>query len=126
MKKAIFFLFLFFSVASYAQPSQDIQLADQYFTNGDFEKASVLYEKLWNKNQGNSVFYQNYLKCLTEMKQYGDAEKVVRKQVKKFPDDASLYVDLGEVYHVAGDEKNAKSQYDEALQHISPNMPQVT
>ena len=127
MKKTIFYLLLSVCpLTMHAQPSQDVQLADQYFNNGEYDKASSIYEKLWNKNPGSGQFYQNYLKCLTEQKQYDEAEKVVRKQIKKFPDDFSLYVDLGQMYHLAGDEKNATAQYEAAIDHISPNMPQVT
>ena len=110
----------------HAQQSQDNQLADQYFKSGEFDKAVVLYEKLWNKSPGNSVYYVNYVKCLTELKQYDDAEKVVRKQMKKFPDDLSFYVDLGNVYQMEGKEKDATAQYNEAINRMTPNMQQVS
>jgi predicted Zn-dependent protease len=55
-------------------------------------------KKLWNKTPANSIYYQNYVKCLTELKQYDDAEKVVKKQMKKFPDDLTYYVDLGKCF----------------------------
>ena len=108
-----------------AQPSQDMQLADQYFKNGEYDKAVVLYEKLWNKTPNSSIIYQNYLKCLTEMKDYEEAEKMVKKQMKKFPEELSYNVDLGVVYQLAGNEKSATAQFDEALNKISPNMPQI-
>lgn len=110
----------------HAQQSQDIQLADQYFRNGEFDKAVVLYEKLWNKTPTNSQFYNNYLRCLTELKQYDEAEKTVRKQQKRFPDDLTFYVDLGSVYELEGKDKEATSQYQEAVEKITPNMPQVS
>lgn len=115
-----------FVAAAQAQTPQDIQLADQYFRNGEFDKAVVLYEKLWNKSPGNTQFFQNYLSCLKELKQYDDAEKMIRKQIKKYPDDLSLYVDLGGVYEKEGNEKAAASQYETAISKITPNMPQVT
>lgn len=109
-----------------AQQPQDVQLADQYFRNGEFEKAVVLYEKLWTKSPANSQFYNNYLRCLTELKQFDQAEKMIRKQQKRFPDDLTFYVDLGSVYDLQGREKEADAQYQEAISRITPNMPQVT
>ena len=128
MKKAFFIAIILLSrvFSASAQSSQDIQLADQYMHNGEFDKAVVLYEKLFNKAPGNSVFYQAYLTCLIELKQYDDAEKMIRKQSKKMPDDLSLYVDLGSVYQKEGNEKAAVSQYEDAINRIAPNMPQVT
>jgi len=127
--KSKFFLFILTLAATtmaQAQSQQDVQLADQYFSNAEFDKAVVLYEKLWSKNPGNSQFYQNYLTCLTELKQYDDAEKMIRKQTKKFPDDLSLYVDLGGIYQKQGNQKAANAQYEEAISKITPNMPQIT
>src|SRR6476661_6613535 len=128
MRRRIFFLAVLIGVITsvQAQSPQDIQLADQYFRNAEFDKAVTLYEKLWNKSPGNTQFFQNYLTCLKELKQYDDAEKMIRKQIKKFPDDLSLYVDLGGVYEKEGNEKAAASQYEEAISKITPNMPQVT
>src|SRR5436309_3558342 len=128
MKSKILFvaIMLIGTMAARSQSPQDVQLADQYFSNGEFDKALVLYEKLWNKNSGNSQFYQHYLSCLTELKQYEDAEKMIRKQIKKFTDDLSLYVDLGSVYQKQGNEKAAKAQYEDAISKITPNMPQIT
>ncbi|MBX7142256.1 MAG: tetratricopeptide repeat protein [Chitinophagales bacterium] len=126
----LYFLLAFLLIACegtlHAQQSQDIQLADQYFRNGEFDKAVVLYEKLWNKTPTNSQFYNNYLRCLTELKQYDEAEKTVRKQQKRFPDDLTFYVDLGSVYELEGKDKEATSQYQEAVEKITPNMPQVS
>lgn len=109
-----------------AQQPQDIQLADQYFRNGEFDKAVVLYEKLWNKSPGNSQFYTNYLKCLTQLGQYNEAEKTINKQQKRFPDDLTFYVDRGAVFEMDGRGKEAALQYEEAINRMTPNMTQVT
>ncbi|MEO5673971.1 MAG: tetratricopeptide repeat protein [Chitinophagales bacterium] len=109
-----------------AQSPQDIQLADQYLHNGEFDKAAVLFEKLFNKSPGNSVFYQSYLTCLTELKRYDDAKKMIRKQMKKAPADLSLFVDMGGVFKKEGNEKAASQEYEDAISNITPNMPQVT
>ncbi|HYV92435.1 MAG TPA: tetratricopeptide repeat protein [Chitinophagales bacterium] len=128
MRTKIFFVAIMLAATMVArsQSPQDIQLADQYFSNGEFDKAVILYEKLWNKNQSNTQFYQNYLTCLTELKQYDDAVKTVRKQIKKSPDDLSLYVDLGGVYQKQGNEKAANAQYEDAINKLTPNIPQIT
>src|ERR1043165_4389898 len=128
MKSKILFgaIMLAATMVARSQSPQDVQLADQYFSNGEFDKAVILYEKLWSKNQGNSQFYQNYLTCLTELKQYDDAEKMIHKQIKKFSDDLGLYVDLGNIYQKQGNEKAATAQYEEAIGKLTPNMPQIT
>ncbi|NTW33934.1 MAG: tetratricopeptide repeat protein, partial [Bacteroidetes bacterium] len=77
---AIFFLFLF-AINSFAQTSTDEQLAAQYLQNKEYDKAVELYEKLFNKNQ-EYVYYAPYVQCLTELKNYKAAEKIIKKQIK--------------------------------------------
>src|SRR5215471_5609543 len=80
-----------------AQSQQDIQLAQEYLKNDDYDKAASLYDKLLSKNPANSIYYQNSLLCLTSLKRYDDAEKMIRKQIKRYPQDLTYYVDLGNV-----------------------------
>ncbi|HUM46389.1 MAG TPA: tetratricopeptide repeat protein [Chitinophagales bacterium] len=126
IKKVGLLLLLWLTVTTVnAQSQQDVQLALEYFKNAEFDKAVVLYEKLYNKAPGNTLFFQNYIQSLAALKQYGEAEKVIKKQLKKFPDDLTFYVDLGNIYHLQGDDKAATAQYDEAIRQITPDMPMV-
>jgi hypothetical protein len=58
------------------------------------------------------------------LKQYDDAEKMIRKQIKKFPDDLSLYVDLGGVYEKKETKKPRHHNTKQPSRKITPNMPQ--
>lgn len=109
----------------YAQSQQDVDLALEYYKNGEFDKAAVMYEKICNKAPDNTFFFQNYLQCLTSLNQLDEAEKVIKKQIKRFPDDLTYYIDLGRIYHLMGDDKRANEQYDEAISQISGNLPSV-
>ena len=67
----------------YAQTGQSNgELANQYFSTNDFDKAVIYYEKFYDQDPLNA--YPNYLKCLISMKNYEKAEKVIKKQEKKF------------------------------------------
>src|SRR5690348_1121428 len=48
----------------------DRQLADQYFNSGEFDKAAVLYDKLFDKDPWS--VYPNYLRTLINLKNYND------------------------------------------------------
>ncbi|MCS6991081.1 MAG: tetratricopeptide repeat protein [Chitinophagales bacterium] len=123
MRRIWFSLLLLLSTVVAAQT--EFQLAEQYFRNGEFDKAVILYEKLWSKQPSNQVYYQNYVKCLQELKQYNEAERVIKKQLKSYPQELSYHVDLGLLYRLREQEKNAVEQFEEAIQRISPNMQQI-
>ncbi len=102
----------------------DEQLASQYYRNGDYDKAVVLYEKLF-KEKKNQIYYHYYLYCLTKLEEFKKAEKLVKSQKKKYPGQMRYTVDLGFVYSQAGDGAKAKRQYDEAIKNISANINQI-
>lgn len=125
-KTAVFFLLALLPCAAVqGQTQQDVQLALDYFKDGEFEKSAVMYEKLYNKAPDNMLFFQNYIQSLSALKRYDDAVKVIRKQIKKFPGDLTYYIDLGTIYHLQGDEKAATAQYDEALKLLGPDVSMV-
>jgi tetratricopeptide (TPR) repeat protein len=100
------------------QPSTDEQLAVQYYQAGDFEKAVVYYEKLYNKNP-ITVYYVYYLNCLIFTKDYKKAEKTVKKQMSRHPGDLKYKVDMGRVFRESGDEAKAKKEFDGAISSIT-------
>ena len=76
------FYFLLFTVNhSFSQSQSNLDLANQYFTTGEYEKAAVYYEKQYNADPFGT--YEPYLKCLILLKDYDKAEKLIKKQVKK-------------------------------------------
>src|ERR1017187_4728835 len=120
MKKLLSILFLFFFVAASAQTNKDKQLADQFMSNGEFDKAVAMYEKLYDKDPLN--VYNNYYYCLLQLRSFENAEKLVKKTMKKNPDNPSYFVDLGYIYFQQGDMNKAHQQYDKAIKQLRPDQ----
>ena len=70
MKKFLLLL-LIISVTSElkAQLNTDEAMAVQYFQSGDYEKAAILYEKLFNRTK-NASYYDPYFSCLLRLKKF--------------------------------------------------------
>lgn len=122
LQKLFFLLLLFSSLMVFGQRGNDQQLADQYFFKGEFDKASELYERLYDKNPLQPGLYNNYLRCLFEMKQMDKAEKIVKRQIKKVPRNPTLLIDLGQVYFRKNDFDGAKKQYENAIKMLPPEQ----
>ncbi len=101
--------------------AKDRQLADQYMTNGEFDKAAVMYEKLYEKDDPQGV-YGNYYYCLIQLRYFDVAEKLVKRAMKKYPDNPSYLVDLGYIYFNQGDLPKAHQQYDKAIKQLHPDQ----
>ena len=103
MKKVIVILLLLFSCASIAvaQQSQEEQLALQYYKDKEYDKAVELFEKIHAKKPDSYIYYY-YFYSLLELERYDDAEKMLKKQVKAYPNVPRYKVDLGFVYERSG------------------------
>ena len=115
MKKLLLFLLLTVPLLLKGQPSP--QLAEQYFQNGELEKAAVLYEKLYAQNTGD-YYFERYLSCLMDLNRFEEAEKIITKQIKKEPSKSTLYVQLGKLYERQNKEPAAAEQYKKAIDKL--------
>jgi TolA-binding protein len=102
------------------QKTGDAALAKQYLEKGEFAKAEVLYKELISENDRFPLLYADYLQTLLGLKKYRDAEKLVKKAQKKFPQQPVYEVDLGVVYEASGDKEKAKKQFEKIISQLTP------
>ena len=108
-----------------AQSDKNEQLALQYFTSGEFDKALDLYEKLFDRNPDELNYYQHYLECLINTKDYKTAEKLAKKQAKRNPQELQFRVDVGRVYKSADEPEKAKKEFESIINTLAPDQNQV-
>ncbi|MEM9886605.1 MAG: tetratricopeptide repeat protein [Bacteroidota bacterium] len=112
-----FFQFLF---------AQNARLAQQYYQSGEYEKAATIYQKLYAQNERNNYYFDRYLNCLVALEEFADAEKAVKKQMKKNPDDLKMYVSYGNLLELQLKDKEAQEQYDKAVKKMPADKFFVT
>ena len=122
LNRLLLILAVLLSGQTFAQLS-DQQMAAHYFNNGDFEKAVIYYEKLYNQ-QSTDYYYQFYLKTLLELKQYKDAEKLVKQQKKRY-NNVSYNIDLAQIYELTGDQDKAEEMYRESIRDVRPEQSSI-
>ena len=127
MKKFIIILTLLIACggAAIAQQSQDEQLALQYYKEKEYDKAVELFEKIHAKKPDSYIYYY-YYHALLELERYSDAEKMLKKQVKAYPNVQRYKVDLGYVYDRAGDNAKAEKTYQECLKNLQAKESAVS
>lgn len=104
----------------FAQATSDDKLAAFYYESGDFEKARLYYEKLYDEKP-TSANYTGLFGSLMELEAYKDAEKLVKRHQKKYNSNI-FYIDLGAVYEAIGDQKSADKAYSDAIQTMSQSQ----
>jgi hypothetical protein len=113
-----------FSISVVGQPpASNRQLADQYMNNFEFDKAAAIYDKLYERDPFST--YPNYLKCLLALKNYDQAEKLVKNISKKNPENPAYAIDLGFVYDSKGDVSKASQVYDKTIKNLEPDQGKI-
>ncbi len=107
-----------------AKPGNEEQMAIQFYQNQEYGKASELFEQLYD--QRPSVYYYQYLIfSWVEIKEYGKAERLIKKCQRAEPNSARYIVDLGYLNYRSGNTEKAKKIFEEAIKKLEPNQQQI-
>jgi tetratricopeptide (TPR) repeat protein len=98
--------------------SQELALAREYLNKGEYEKAETIYSKLINDQRLFSVVYPDYLKTLLAQNNHKEAEKLVKRTIKRYPGQVAYNIDLGMVYQAAGDKAGAEKHFDKLISQL--------
>ena len=107
-----------------AQQSQE-QLASHYFSNGEYAQAAELYETLYRRAP-NKFYYQMLYRSYLGLEQYRDAERLVERRMKQYPQELDLYVDQGKAYEQKGESRKATKAFDAAVDKVGFDTKQIT
>ncbi len=116
---------LLLHLQAFSQQTEE-QLATQYFSNAEYDKAADLYENLLSKNATSVYFYENLLQSYLYLKKYEQAEKLVKKQQKRFPENNFFKVDPGYVYRKSGNNLKAENFFSDLLKSFKGTEKQTT
>ncbi len=127
MKKYWLLFLLIFPLVVFSQKEQsDSRLAQQYLQNGEYEKASVLYEKLHKKIPTNDFYFSKFLESLKGMEDYTKAEEVLKKRLKKDSKNAQLYLEYGKLYEDQYESDKAAEKFRKAIGLLPPERYRIT
>ena len=87
-----------------AQKESNIKLANELFKSGDYLKAKMLYQELYNTHK-SSNYYESLLDCYWELSHFNEAENLIKKHAKKHAKKSSVLIDFAHVYKLKGLEK---------------------
>ena len=121
MRLLFFFLLLFNFV--FAQKS-DQQIAYQYYNNGEYEKAIVLYEDLMQA-RFSVAYFDPYFTSLLKVQNYKEAKDLAKKFVKKYPKELQYQLGLIIAQYKSGNIKKANITYSKMLKKFTGGRSQT-
>ncbi len=115
---------VFYSTQLFAQKETDVRLAAQYYTDKEYDKAVIYYEKLFDKTH-SQAYYVRLLDCFIELKEYSNAEKLIKRETKRNEFQLEYWTDLGNLYKLSDESSKSTQAYDKALKLLTPNNEQI-
>jgi tetratricopeptide (TPR) repeat protein len=119
MKKLFLLILLTISSISFSQ--NDYLLAESFYREGEYEKASLVFKKLYAKSPFNISYLSRLLSCYQETNKFSESEKLLKSKLKKNSKQGFFYVHLGYNYQKQQLEKLANKNYTLALNSIDKN-----
>ena len=118
--KNIFLIIALFSV-SFVLCQNSSSLAESYFREGEYEKASQIYESLEKNNPFNTRYLKRLITCYQETSNYEKAADLLQKKLLNNPSQQYLRIEIG--YNFDRQQKTAlaKKEYDFAIDAITSN-----
>jgi tetratricopeptide (TPR) repeat protein len=123
MKHFLVIIFLLMSTFLVAQDSaqNDSFLAETYFRQGEYEKATQIYKKLYDKSEFNTTFLNRLISCYQETGSFKTAESLLQKRIKKNASHPYLFVFLGYNYQQQQQQELANKNYQKAINSLNKN-----
>ena len=124
MKKyflVVFLLISAFSVAQKKTTQNDFQLAENYYRQGEYEKATQIYKKLYDKSPFNTTYLNRLITCYQQTDNFKVVENLLKKRIKKNASQIYLYVYLGYNYDRQQLKELANTNYKKAISSLDKN-----
>ncbi|MFY0626208.1 MAG: tetratricopeptide repeat protein [Reichenbachiella sp.] len=116
---------LFIPALLFGQSNQQIQIANEYYTQGEFEKAGDIYQELSKNYKNIPVIHNNYFNVLLSLNDFKTAEKYLKKALKAYPQNIYYKIDRGLLYNAQGLENEAGEIYNRTIEEVKENDFQI-
>lgn len=120
MLKSVWKGFLLFGLMmfSFGTFAQEAELGMEYMKAGEYEKAKSVFQKLAKNKETAKVIHKPYLQTLIKLKEFDEAEKFVKKQIKNSDGNAKYITDYARLLEMADKNEEAQKQYAIAMDKV--------
>ncbi|MCI2229418.1 tetratricopeptide repeat protein [Polaribacter sp. MSW13] len=99
----------------------DYLIAENYYREGAYEKATQIYKKLYDKSPFNTTYLERLISCYQETDKFLEVEKLLNTRIRANASQTYLFVYLGYNYERQQLKEKAKINYNLALNSLDKN-----
>lgn len=102
-----------------AQSNDPVQIAKEYYNQGEFEKAKSEFQKLARNKKNIIRIHDTYLKLLITMEAYDEAEKYAKKVVKDNSENFTYEIDLATIYRAKKEDLKVENLLNQVINRVT-------
>jgi len=103
----------------HAQTNDPVQIATEYYNQGDLDKAKDEFKKLARNKRNIPRIHETYFRLLLTIEDFDEAEKYLGNVIKNYPDNFIYEVDLGVLYRTMNQEERANLLLDQVVTKVT-------
>ncbi len=103
---------------AFSQDISQINIANEYYSLGDVDKALEIYKKLARNKKNIPIIHRNYYDLLLSTDDFKTAEKYIDDVIKSRPENIYYAIDKGLLYRRANDEDKEHNYYKKLFNSI--------
>ncbi|MGF1555096.1 tetratricopeptide repeat protein [Paucihalobacter sp.] len=102
---------------------QSDALAEDYFKRGDYEKALITYQKLYDNQKGSTKYMFKIVETLQQLERYQEAKEKLNERLSRYYS-PTYAIEMGYNYQLMDSLDMAKEYYNSAIAYIEekPNF----
>ncbi|WP_229201571.1 tetratricopeptide repeat protein [Arcicella aurantiaca] len=112
------FGFALLLILSFGAFAQDAELGMEYLKAGEYEKAKTIFQKLAKNKETAKVIHKPYLQTLIKLKEWEEAEKFAKKEIKSSDGNAKYITDYARLLELTEKKEEAQKQYNLAIEKV--------
>ncbi|OEK02715.1 hypothetical protein BFP97_14800 [Roseivirga sp. 4D4] len=102
-----------------AQTNDPVQIAKEYYNQGEFDKAKAEFKKLARNRRNIPRIHDTYFKLLLTIEEFGEAEKYLKGIIKDNASNFIYEVDLGVLYRTKNEDEKANALLEEVIKKVT-------
>mgnify|MGYP001161080037 FL=1 len=110
-----FILIIVVFLSSVVVDAQSLQLAENFFAKGEYEKALSYYQKTLEQQNNNPRAFQGVISSLQQLERFDKAEEMLLRQLESSPKNSTILIDIGHNFALQRNEAKAEQYYQKAL-----------
>ncbi|MFA0961818.1 tetratricopeptide repeat protein [Roseivirga sp. BDSF3-8] len=110
------------SAQSSGSEDENLQLANEYYSQAEFDKARILYEELAGNTRIIPLIHNNYFEILLNQQDYKAAQSYLKKTQRYYPDNIRYEIDEGEIIRRKESEEKAREYWSGLIDAYEGNQ----